>query len=128
MNPAWIAPNIFWEMYLASINSASISLYSNPALGHRSAIGMRKKMSSFMCSKATSHDEGDHLLTPGMCAGVKAGNGNGHCLKNLTDRSVTYLEVGTRSASETAWYSDIDMKVSVVDRVSKYTKKDGTPY
>jgi uncharacterized cupin superfamily protein len=75
-----------------------------------------------------SDDAGDHLLTPGMCAGFKAGNGNGHCLKNLTDKPVTYLEVGTRSANETAWYSDIDMKVSVVDRVSKYTKKDGTPY
>jgi uncharacterized cupin superfamily protein len=73
-------------------------------------------------------DTGDHILTPGMCAGFKAGNRNGHCLKNLTDRAVTYLEVGTRSSNEQAWYSDIDMKVSIVNRVSKYTSKDGTPY
>ncbi len=75
-----------------------------------------------------SDDAGDHLLTPGMCAGFKANNGNGHCLKNLTDKPVTYLEVGTRSGNETAWYSDIDMKVTAVDRVSIYTKKDGSPF
>lgn len=75
-----------------------------------------------------SDNEGDHALTPGMCAGFKAGNGNGHCLKNLTDKVATYLEVGSRSPNETAWYSDIDMKVTAIDRVTQYTKKDGTPY
>ncbi len=75
-----------------------------------------------------SDDDGDHLLSPGMCAGFKAGNGNGHCLKNLTDKPVKYLEVGTRSANDTAWYSDIDMKVEVLNRVNTYTKKDGTPF
>ena len=75
-----------------------------------------------------SDDEGDHVLTPGMCAGFKAGTGNGHCLKNLTDQPATYLEVGSRSADETAWYSDIDMKVSLINRKNTYTKKDGTPY
>jgi uncharacterized cupin superfamily protein len=75
-----------------------------------------------------SDDDGDHLLTPGMCAGFKANNGNGHCLKNLSDKPVKYLEVGTRLSNETAWYSDIDMKVSVVANVQKFTKKDGSPY
>src|SRR5665213_3115889 len=56
-------------------------------------------------------DSGEHVLTPGMCAGFKAGNGNGHCLKNLTDKPVQYLEVGTRGSDEVCWYSDIDMKV-----------------
>jgi uncharacterized cupin superfamily protein len=71
-------------------------------------------------------DAGEHVLTPGMCAGFKANNGNGHCLKNLTDKPVQYLEVGTRSDNETAWYSDIDMKVEIVDRKSNYTRKDGS--
>ena len=75
-----------------------------------------------------SDDSGDHLLKPGMCAGFKASNGNGHCLKNLTDKAVVYLEVGTRRDEETAWYSDIDMKVRIVNRRSTYTKKDGTPF
>ena len=73
-------------------------------------------------------DAGDHVLTPGMCAGFKANNGNGHCLKNLTDKPVVYLEVGTRGGAETAWYSDIDMKVVLANRVGTYMKKDGTPY
>jgi len=73
-------------------------------------------------------DAGEHLLTPGMCAGFKANNGNGHCLKNMTSKPVIYLEVGTRSDNETAWYSDIDMKVVLTNRVSSYQKKDGTPY
>ncbi len=75
-----------------------------------------------------SDDLGDHVLTPGMCAGFKANNGNGHCLKNLTDKPVVYLEVGTRSNHEVAWYSDIDMKVELKDRKATYMKKDGTPY
>jgi uncharacterized cupin superfamily protein len=73
-------------------------------------------------------DAGEHILTQGMCAGFKAGNGNGHCLKNLTHKQATYLEVGSRFATETAWYSDIDMKVDIVDRSSTYNHKDGTPY
>ena len=73
-------------------------------------------------------DTGEHLLSPGMCAGFKANNGNGHCLKNLTSAPVQYLEVGTRSAGEVAWYSDIDMKVEVKDRTSRYTRKDGSSF
>ena len=72
-----------------------------------------------------SDDLGDHLLTPSMCAGFKANSGNGHCLKNLTAEPVQYLEVGTRGANEVAWYSDIDMKVTDVNRVGTYTRKDG---
>jgi len=73
-------------------------------------------------------DAGEHKLMPGTCAGFKAGNGNGHCLKNLTDKPVKYLEVGTRDAQETAWYSDIDMKVEIKDRVATYSRKDGSAF
>ncbi len=73
-------------------------------------------------------DVGDHLLTPGMCAGFKANNGNGHCLKNLTDKPVRYLEVGSRLANETATYSDIDMMTENTSGKFVYRKKDGTPY
>jgi uncharacterized cupin superfamily protein len=75
-----------------------------------------------------SDDDGDHILSPGMCAGFKANNGNGHCLKNLTDKPVKYLEVGTRSPSDTAWYSDIDMKVEITPTSGKYSKKDGSSF
>ncbi|MDE2385325.1 MAG: cupin domain-containing protein [Alphaproteobacteria bacterium] len=73
-------------------------------------------------------DTGEHLLQPGMCAGFKAGNGNGHCLKNLTDKPAQYLEVGTRSNHEVAWYSDIDLKVELKDRKASYTRKDGSAF
>ena len=75
-----------------------------------------------------SDDTGDHKLMPGMCAGFKANNGNGHCLKNLTDKPAKYLEMGTRAAHEVAWYSDIDMKVTIKDRVAIYTRKDGSAF
>lgn len=71
-------------------------------------------------------DAGEHLLTQGMCAGFKAGSTNGHCLKNLTATPVQYLEVGTRAATETAWYSDLDMKVEQVNQKGVYMKRDGT--
>jgi len=74
-----------------------------------------------------SDDTGDHILKPGMCAGFKAGNPNGHCLKNLTKSPVQYLEMGTRAAQETAWYSDLDMKVEQVHQKGTYMRKDGSP-
>ena len=72
-------------------------------------------------------DTGEHVLGPGMCAGFKAGNANGHCLKNLTDKPVQYLEVGTRASDEVAWYSDIDMKVVGHNQMGVYSRKDGSP-
>jgi uncharacterized cupin superfamily protein len=73
-------------------------------------------------------DEGEHELTPGMCAGFKAGNGNGHCLKNLTNKVASYLEVGSRIPNENVVYSDIDMKTDNSSGKYLYSKKDGTSY
>src|SRR4029453_4302590 len=42
-------------------------------------------------------DEGRTQLSPGMCAGFKAGTGNGHRLINATTEEVVYLEVGDRT-------------------------------
>ena len=72
-------------------------------------------------------DSGDHTLNHGMCAGFKAGNGNGHCLKNLTDKPVQYLEMGTRRENEQVWYSNIDMKVVQQNQKGIYSRKDGSP-
>lgn len=72
-----------------------------------------------------SDNDGDHLMTPGMCAGFKANNGNGHCLKNLTDKAVIYLEVGTRAKIEQGYYSDIDMQFVKDDKGNRFLKKDG---
>ncbi len=73
-------------------------------------------------------DEGDHVLTPGMCAGFKAGNGNGHRLENRSSVQATYLEVGTRSASEVSHYPDIDLKGAKFEGKWILTRKDGTGF
>lgn len=75
-------------------------------------------------------DDGETVLTSGMCAGFKAGVANGHKLVNRSGRPVTYLEIGTRSAIETAHYpdADVDMQAVKVDGKFRVLHKDGTPY
>ena len=73
-------------------------------------------------------DEGRRTLAPGMCAGFKAGTGNGHRLINETSEVVVYLEVGDRSAGDTVVYPDDDLKATLVDGQWRFCHKDDTPY
>jgi uncharacterized cupin superfamily protein len=73
------------------------------------------------------NDAGEHLLTPGMCAGFKAGVANGHCLVNRSDLPVTYLEVGTRSQTEVGHYPEVDLRVEKKEGKWTFTRKDGSP-
>jgi uncharacterized cupin superfamily protein len=73
-------------------------------------------------------DSGDHVMTPGMCAGFKANNGNGHHLKNLSDKPATYLEIGTRKSKDHVTYSDIDMLAVKDGGPWRFTKKDGSGF
>lgn len=73
-------------------------------------------------------DEGRTELAPGMCAGFKAGTGNGHRLVNETDEDVVYLEVGDRTPGDEGSYPDDDLKATLVDGKWLFTHKDGTPY
>lgn len=73
-------------------------------------------------------DEGYSKLSPGMCAGFKAGTGNGHRLINDTAEEVVYLEVGDRTPGDEGTYPDDDLKAVLVDGKWKFTHKDGTPY
>jgi len=54
-------------------------------------------------------NEGETVLKPGMFAGFRAGVANGHHLVNRSNAIARVLEMGTRTAEETAHYSDIDM-------------------
>ncbi|MEY8827977.1 cupin domain-containing protein [Sedimentitalea sp. XS_ASV28] len=73
-------------------------------------------------------DHGSHEMLPGDCAAFPAGEANGHHLVNNTDAPAAFLVVGTRTPTETAVYSDIDMKVTSVNETdSKFTRKDGSP-
>jgi uncharacterized cupin superfamily protein len=73
-------------------------------------------------------DAGKTQLAPGMCAGFKAGSGNGHRLVNETDQDVLYLEVGDRTAGDEASYPDDDLKAKMIDGQWTFLHKDGAPY
>jgi len=73
-------------------------------------------------------DEGHSKLFPGMCAGFKAGTGNGHRLLNETSEEVVYLEVGDRSREDEASYPDDDLEALLEDGKWKFAHKDGSPY
>lgn len=73
-------------------------------------------------------DAGPVQLEPGMCAGFKAGSGNGHCLCNETEDEVVYLEVGDRTPGDQVSYPDDDLSAALVDGRWVFTHKDGRPY
>ncbi|MBW4506287.1 MAG: cupin domain-containing protein [Scytonematopsis contorta HA4267-MV1] len=74
-------------------------------------------------------DEGCTQLSPGMCAGFKAGTGNGHHLINETTEEVLYLEIGDRTPGDEGSYPDDDLKAILMESGKwKFVHKDGTPY
>ena len=73
-------------------------------------------------------DAGEMQLHPGMCAGFKAGTGDGHQLVNRSSEDAVYLEVGDRTAGDAATYPDNDLQAVLVDGNWQFTHKDGTPY
>ena len=73
-------------------------------------------------------DAGETAMTAGMCAGFKAGTGNGHRLINETQEEVIYLEVGDRTPGDEGSYPDDDLKALMVDGKWKFVHKDGSLY
>jgi uncharacterized cupin superfamily protein len=73
-------------------------------------------------------DEGRTPLSPGMCAGFKAGTGNGHCLVNESNEDVVYLEIGDRTPGDEGSYPDDDLKAVRVEGKWAFFHKDGRPY
>jgi uncharacterized cupin superfamily protein len=73
-------------------------------------------------------DEGEEILRAGDAAGFKAGDRNGHCLRNHSDRDALVLEIGTRVAEDGGLYSDIDMMVPPGGKPAPFAHRDGTPY
>ena len=73
-------------------------------------------------------NDGEQRLTPGMCAGFPAGNADGHCLLNRTQRDAVYLEVGDRRPEDAVTYPDDDISGQATPQGRRFTRKDGTPY
>lgn len=74
-------------------------------------------------------DDGEQVLTAGMCAGFPAGTTNGHQLVNRSNHPARYLEIGNRDPDDVVRYSEVDLachKNSTGAWV--FTHRDGTPY
>jgi uncharacterized cupin superfamily protein len=73
-------------------------------------------------------DGGETVLKPGDAAGFKANTPNGHHLINRTHSDAVYLEIGTRSKTETAHYPDVDLVAIRDEKGMRYTRKNGEPH
>lgn len=71
-------------------------------------------------------DDGETALGPGECAAFPAGDANGHHIKNRSDAPASFVVIGTHTPTETGYYSDEDMMVTVKDGSFSFTRKDGT--
>lgn len=69
----------------------------------------------------------ERQLSPGMCAGFKAG-GDAHHLENRTPHPVRYLEIGDRTEGDEGTYPNDDLVAVRVDGGWQFRHKDGTPY
>ena len=74
-------------------------------------------------------DNGETVLAPGMCAGFKAGTGDGHHLLNRADQDVIYLEVGDRSGGDAVTYPDDDLQAMWDEHGQwRFLHKNGASY
>ncbi len=104
-------------------------LAPNAASSLRHAHTKQDEFVYILQGRPTLHtNEGRSQLAPGMCAGFKAGTGNGHRLINETAEDVLYLEVGDRTKGDEGSYPDDDLQALLVEGKWQFVHKDGTPY
>ena len=74
-------------------------------------------------------DQGEQVLTAGMCAGFAAGGRDGHQFVNRSPSPARYLEVSNRDPDDMAEYSDDDLACrKVADGSYLFSRKDGSSY
>ncbi len=73
-------------------------------------------------------DEGKHELAAGTCAGFRAGDENGHHLRNEGFEDAVYLEIGTRNSDDSCHYPDIDLHLEPNSQGGRFLHKNGTSY
>lgn len=71
-------------------------------------------------------DAGEQPLHAGDCAAFPKNVPNGHHLINRSTQTAIFLEIGTRCATDTCSYPDIDLLSD--PGADGYTHKDGRPY
>lgn len=70
-------------------------------------------------------DAGEQSLVAGDVAAFPKNTADGHHVINRSGAMATYLEIGSRSATDICNYPDIDMQG---DAHGRYWHKDGSPY
>lgn len=109
------------------VNLTTLAPGATSALRH--AHTLQDEFIYVLAGTPTLHtEEGLTRLSPGDCAGFKAGTGNGHRLLNETDEPVVYLEIGDRTPGDSASYPDDDLQAHAVQGRWVFLQKDGTPY
>lgn len=69
-------------------------------------------------------NEGERVLTAGMCAGFPAGEANPHTIENRAAIPARYLEVSNRVGGDDVEYVE---GVDLVVRAGKMSRRDGSP-
>lgn len=106
-----------------------VSLAPKAVSSIRHAHSLQDEFIYVLRGRPTLHtDEGFTQLEAGMCAGFKAGTGNGHRIINTTTEEAVYLEVGDRTSGDEGTYPDDDLKAIRIDGRWVFVHKDGTPY
>ena len=72
-------------------------------------------------------DAGPTPLSPGMCAGFKAGTGNGHRRLDETGGDVVYLAISDRTTGDEVNSPDDDLQALRVAGAWQFVHKNGTP-
>ena len=72
-------------------------------------------------------DTGETPLKAGDVCTFPAGEANGHMIVNNSETDGRFFVVGTHTATETGWYSDLDMMVTAGNGRFSFTRKDGSP-
>lgn len=73
-------------------------------------------------------NEGDSILTAGMCVGFKAGAENAHHLVNRSDALARFMIVGSRNSADKCYYPDDDLMWVETENGHDAAHKNGELY
>lgn len=73
-------------------------------------------------------DGGQYPMQAGQAAAFPAGRADGHHFVNRGREPARFLVAGTKAQSETATYSDVDLKIEIAGGTATFTRRDGTPF
>lgn len=73
-------------------------------------------------------DDGETTMRPGDFAAWPKGVANGHHLVNRSGADASFVCIGTRTAADTGWYSEVDLMVRVTGDEARFTRRDGAEF